>query len=300
MSGKPAENTQTFSVTSQSATIENDYGPTASTFKNTTGKITTTDAIINTVSGNQVNSDDNRKEETQYTSQRDEYNGQFSGGNFGGNRIGGIGIQSQIPDASATVQGGPDFQGSPPVYGDNTNDGFVQQTTFATTRKQVNNQGTASTFEGASGTINISGGKINTVSGDQVNRNDGRSGGHNFDGHTRFTTQRDALTGKFSGGSFGGNGRGGHGIQLPPELAAGVASKLVGPELSTESENRQSSLEHDKKGVERLGENLKDIKSLGEDGSMEPDDVESMLTQVRKEEKEHAEKVMALGGSLLN
>ncbi|KAF9008052.1 hypothetical protein BDQ17DRAFT_1350456 [Cyathus striatus] len=276
MSGKPAENTQTFSVTSQSATIENDYGPTASTFKNTTGKITTTDAIINTVSGNQVNSDDNRKEETQYTSQRDEYNGQFSGGNFGGNRIGGIGIQSQIPDASATVQGGPDFQGSPPVYGDNTNDGFVQQTTFATTRKQVNNQGTASTFEGASGTINISGGKINTVSGDQVNRNDGRSGGHNFDGHTRFTTQRDALTGKFSGGSF------------------------VGPELSTESENRQSSLEHDKKGVERLGENLKDIKSLGEDGSMEPDDVESMLTQVRKEEKEHAEKVMALGGSLLN
>ncbi|KAF9008056.1 hypothetical protein BDQ17DRAFT_1350459 [Cyathus striatus] len=291
MSDKPAENTQTFRLTSQSTTIANDDGSRASTFRNASGKITTTDAIINTVSGNQVNSNDNYKEghdfqgETQYTSQRDEHNGQFSSGNFGGNGTGGIGVQSQIPDASATVQGGPK---SLPVYGDNTNDGLVQQTTFATTRKQVNNQGTASTFEGASGTINITGGKINTISGDQVNRNDGRSGGHNFDG-------------KFNGGNFGGNGRGGHGIQLPPELAASVASKLVGPELSTESENRQSPLEHHKKEVKRLRENLKDIKSLGEDGSMELDDVEkSMSAQVRKEIKEHAAKIIALGGSLLN
>jgi len=250
--------------------------------------------LLNGLSGH------NFRGETQYTSQRDEYNGQFNGGNFGGDGIGGIGIQSQIPEARNTVHGEPDSQKSPQVYGDSPNDGFVQQTTFATTRKQVNNQGTASTFEGASGTINISGGKINTVSGDQVNRNDGRSGGHNFDGPTRFATQRDAFAGKFNGGNFGGNGRGGHGIQLPPELAAGVASKLVGPELSTDSENRQSSLEHHKKEFKRLRENLKEVKSLGEDGSLAPDDVESMSAGIRKKIKENADKILELGGSLLN
>jgi len=250
--------------------------------------------LLNGLSGH------NFRGETQYTSQRDEYNGQFNGGNFGGDGIGGIGIQSQIPEARNTVHGEPDSQKSPQVYGDSPNDGFVQQTTFATTRKQVNNQGTASTFEGASGTINISGGKINTVSGNQVNRNDGRSGGHNFDGPTRFATQRDAFAGKFNGGNFGGNGRGGHGIQLPPELAAGVASKLVGPELSTDSENRQSSLEHHKKEFKRLRENLKEVKSLGEDGSLAPDDVESMSAGIRKKIKENADKILELGGSLLN
>ncbi|KAF9008057.1 hypothetical protein BDQ17DRAFT_1422719 [Cyathus striatus] len=187
MSDKPAETIQTYSVTSQSTTVKNDGDPTASTFKNMTGTVTiSNDAIINTVSGNQVNRDDNRNEEhnfggeTKYTSQRDLYDGQFNGGNLGGNGVGGIGIQNQTLEARNTVHRGPNFQGSPPVYGDNTIDGFVRTTTFSATQEQVNNKSTASTFESASGTINITGGKINTVAGDQVNHNGGRSGSRGF------------------------------------------------------------------------------------------------------------------------